>query len=95
MVPLKRYFLPLLLFCLVLIFSIIIIFMGSRSLATSKSHATELAAIHTRNLAQAAEQTINSLFKRFDHCLVTVKNELETDLASGGLNFRRTGEPAQ
>ncbi len=85
----KRYFFPLSLLCLMLIFSIIIIFMGSRSLTISKNHAAELAAVRTRNLAQAADLTISSLFKRFDHCLGTVKNELETDLASGSLNFTR------
>lgn len=89
MAPMKRYFFPLSLLCLMLIFSIIIIFMGSRSLTISKNHAAELAAVHTRNLAQAADLTISSLFKRFDHCLGTVKDELETDLASGSLNFTR------
>lgn len=85
----KRYFFPVLLLCLVLISNIMIIFMGNRSLTLSHSHAAELAAIQTRNLAQAIDQNIGSLFKRFDHCLATIKNELEADLASGSLDFSR------
>lgn len=87
----KRYFFPMLLLCLVLISNIMIVFMGNRSLAISKIHAAELAAIRTKNLAQAVDQSISSLFKRFDHCLVTIKNELEKDLASGSLDFPRLG----
>ncbi len=64
----------------------VIVYFGVRGISVRRRHAAALAEVHTRNLAQAVDQSLASMLKRIDHALVTVTAETERSIALGGLD---------
>lgn len=85
LVPSKKFARTLL--GLALAIALMVVFLGLHSINIGRKAAEQNARMHTQNLAESINQNISSAFREIDHALLSVKDEIEADLAVKKLNL--------
>ncbi|MFZ4437109.1 MAG: PAS domain S-box protein [Syntrophales bacterium] len=70
----------------VVLVNLFIYFLIGAWLYKSRQHYEQQAALTTQNLANSLENTISGFLEKMDISLFSIKNEVERELAAGGIN---------